>query len=93
MSCIITDTHTRCASLAIPTEPNGGNHTPAFTASAATPEAHEVSLVIMKALAHTGFRVIDDDAFFGKVRAWACQRWSGGYACWLTLGMCVVHLC
>lgn len=77
MLCTITDAHTR-ASLAIPTEPNGGNHTPAFTASAATPEAHEASLVIMKALAHTGFRVIDDDEFFSKVRTWTCQEWNGG---------------
>ena len=54
--------------LAIPTEPNGGNHTPSFAASARTPEAHEASLIIMKALAHTGFRVIDDDGFFKKVK-------------------------
>ncbi|KAH9027447.1 hypothetical protein EDB84DRAFT_310108 [Lactarius hengduanensis] len=30
--------------FSIPTEPNGGNHTPAFTSAAATPEAHQACL-------------------------------------------------
>lgn len=55
---------------AIPTEPGGINHTPAFTASAKTIVAHEETLVTVKALALTGFRVIDDDDWFAKVRAY-----------------------
>ena len=54
--------------LGIPTEPNGGNHTALFAASARTKEAHAATLVVIKALAHTGFRVIDDDKFFEEVR-------------------------
>ena len=52
---------------AIPTKPNGGNHTALFAASASTEEAHKATVVIVKALAHVGFRVIDDDEFFTKV--------------------------
>jgi hypothetical protein len=52
---------------AIPTEPNGGNHTPAFTSAAATPEAHQACLEVCKALALTGLRVIEDDQFYAKV--------------------------
>jgi hypothetical protein len=52
---------------AIPTEPNGANHTPAFTSAAATPEAHQACLDVCKALALTGFRVIDDDLFYAEV--------------------------
>ncbi|KAF8481373.1 hypothetical protein JB92DRAFT_3149256 [Gautieria morchelliformis] len=55
-------------SYAIPTKPNGGNHTASFAASARTQEAHDASLVIAKALAHTGFRVIDDSQFLDKVK-------------------------
>jgi len=53
--------------IAIPTKRNGGNHTALFTVSARTQEAHDASIVIAKALAYTGFRVIDDEAFFKKV--------------------------
>ena len=53
--------------LGIPTELNGGNHTALFAASARTKEAHAATLVVIKALAHTGFRVIDDDKFFQEV--------------------------
>ena len=52
---------------AIPTEPNGGNHTPAFTSAAATPEAHQACLEVCKALALTGLRVIEDDRFYAEV--------------------------
>ncbi len=52
---------------AIPTEPNGANHTPGFTSAAATPEAHEVCLEVCKALALTGVRVIEDDQFYAEV--------------------------
>jgi len=52
---------------AIPTEPNGGNHTPAFTSAAATLEAHQACLGVCKALALTGLRVIEDDQFYAEV--------------------------
>ena len=54
--------------LAIPTEPNGGKHTALFAASARTEEAHEATLKVIKGLAHTGFRVINDDKFFEEVQ-------------------------
>ncbi|KAH8998052.1 aminoacylase 1-like protein 2 [Lactarius akahatsu] len=54
--------------FSIPTEPNGGNHTPAFTSAAATPEAHQACLEVCKALALTGLRVIQDDQFYSEVR-------------------------
>ncbi|KLO18526.1 amidohydrolase [Schizopora paradoxa] len=53
---------------AIPTEPNGGNHTPQFTASARTVEAHKAMLEVVKALSLTAFRALDDDAFYAKAR-------------------------
>lgn len=52
----------------IPTEPNGGNHTPQFTASARTMEAHNAMLETVKALSLAAFRALDDDAFFTKAR-------------------------
>jgi len=48
-------------SFAIPTESNGGNHTKAFTLSAASKDAHTACLNISKALALTGLRVLADD--------------------------------
>lgn len=57
--------------FSIPTEPNGQNHTAAFTVAAATPEAHAAALVVMKGLAMAGFRVLDDAKFADRVqRAW-----------------------
>jgi hypothetical protein len=53
--------------IAIPTKPNGGNHTALFAASARTEEAHVQTLKVIKGLAHTGFRVINDDKFFNAV--------------------------
>ncbi|KAJ7804470.1 hypothetical protein B0H14DRAFT_3774384 [Mycena olivaceomarginata] len=53
---------------AIPTVPNGGNHTAEFTAAAITPEAHEETLKVTKALSLLGFRVIDDGKFFNDVK-------------------------
>ncbi|GJJ06039.1 hypothetical protein Clacol_000226 [Clathrus columnatus] len=50
----------------IPTLPNGKNHTKAFTDAARTEEAHNMSISVAKALAHTGFHVIDDDAFYSQ---------------------------
>lgn len=55
--------------FSIPTEPNGGNHTPAFNSAAATLEAHQACLEVCKALALTGLRVIEDDKFYAEVRA------------------------
>lgn len=55
--------------FSIPTEPNGGNHTPAFTSAAATLEAHNACLEVSKALALTGLRVIEDDQFYAEVKA------------------------
>ncbi|KAF5313402.1 hypothetical protein D9611_008575 [Ephemerocybe angulata] len=54
--------------FAIPTVHDGGNHTLAFTQSAATIEAHNACLDISKALATTGVRVLTDDAFFADVK-------------------------
>ncbi len=53
--------------LAIPTEENGGNHTPGFTRAAATIEAHYACLDVSKALAATGVRMVIDDKFFKRV--------------------------
>ena len=54
--------------IAIPTEPRGGNHTPAFAKAAITMAAHEETMVITKALALTGYRVLSDLDFFCKVK-------------------------
>ncbi|KAL4269002.1 peptidase M20A family protein [Pleurotus pulmonarius] len=54
--------------FAIPTSPGGGNHTPAFAQSARTKAAHDAAIVITKGLAHTGFRLLSDDAFFNQVQ-------------------------
>lgn len=52
--------------IAIPTIPDGGNHTPAFAEAAATEKAHEVCLNTSKALAAVGMRVLTDDMFLAK---------------------------
>ena len=52
---------------AIPTVPGGTNHTPEFTKSTATPEAHKATLNVAKALSAVGFRVLFDDHFFEEV--------------------------
>ncbi|KAI0305373.1 hypothetical protein B0F90DRAFT_1809121 [Multifurca ochricompacta] len=52
--------------FSIPTEPNGGNHTPAFTSAAITLEAHRACLEVCKALSLTGLRVIEDDVFYSE---------------------------
>ena len=59
--------------IAIPTEPRGGNHTPAFTKAAITMAAHEATMVISKALALTGYRVLSDPEFFCKVKHFSCH--------------------
>ncbi|KAI0050285.1 hypothetical protein FA95DRAFT_1487564 [Auriscalpium vulgare] len=55
--------------FSIPTVPDGGNHTRAFTAAAATPEAHQATLEVSKALGLTCARVLLDDDFFEEVKA------------------------
>ncbi|KDR78232.1 hypothetical protein GALMADRAFT_245310 [Galerina marginata CBS 339.88] len=54
--------------FAIPTVVDGGNHTRAFAASAATIEAHNACLDVSKALAATAMRVLTDDKFFEEVQ-------------------------
>jgi hypothetical protein len=53
--------------LAIPTKNGAINHTASFTGFAKTKEAHAETLTAIKALALTGFRVLDDDVWFSKV--------------------------
>ncbi|KAF8141560.1 hypothetical protein EV363DRAFT_1308441 [Boletus edulis] len=55
-------------SFAIPTQPHGGNHTPAFAISARSIEAHKVCMTVTKGLAWTGFLVLADDQFYTEVR-------------------------
>lgn len=55
--------------IAIPTEPQGGNHTPAFAKAAISEAAHDAAMVVTKALALTGYRVLSDFDFFRKVKA------------------------
>ena len=55
------------ADTAIPTTEGGANHTPEFTKSAATPEAHRATLQVAKGLSAVGFRVLADNAFFAEV--------------------------
>ncbi|KAF9508824.1 hypothetical protein BS47DRAFT_1384602 [Hydnum rufescens UP504] len=54
--------------FAIPTVKDGGNHTPQFTKSAETKEAHDITITVAKCIALTGLRVLSDGAFFAKVR-------------------------
>ncbi|KAJ3520990.1 hypothetical protein NMY22_g12501 [Coprinellus aureogranulatus] len=60
--------------IAIPTSPNGGNHTPAFAQAAATQEAHDAMLTITKGLALLGYRVLSDPQFLSEVRVLPCSR-------------------
>lgn len=53
--------------LAIPTVPNGGNHTAEFEKSVRTVEAHNATLTVVKGLALLGIRALDDDRFFDRV--------------------------
>ncbi|KAI0029188.1 hypothetical protein K488DRAFT_56990, partial [Vararia minispora EC-137] len=45
-----------------------GNHTVGFAKAAGTLRAHKASMLVMKGLAHTGLRVLDDDNFYREVR-------------------------
>ncbi|KAF9269937.1 hypothetical protein L218DRAFT_982642 [Marasmius fiardii PR-910] len=51
---------------AIPTVPDGGNHTPLFTSAATTEDAHRATLDVVEALALTGVRVVVDDEWYKK---------------------------
>ncbi|KIK61710.1 hypothetical protein GYMLUDRAFT_42741 [Collybiopsis luxurians FD-317 M1] len=53
----------------IPTEPDGRNHTPAFTRASATKEAHAANMISTRGLALTALRVIQDDALFQEMKA------------------------
>jgi metal-dependent amidase/aminoacylase/carboxypeptidase family protein len=55
-------------SFAIPTQPRGGNHTPAFATSARSVEAHQICMTVSKGLAWTGFLVLADDKFYAEVK-------------------------
>ncbi|KAI5994209.1 hypothetical protein EDD15DRAFT_2262715, partial [Pisolithus albus] len=54
--------------VTIPSVPNGGNHTPAFTEAASSIEAHEACLDVSKALAAVGMRALTDRSFLSKVK-------------------------
>jgi len=55
--------------FAIPTVPNGGNHTPAFAKAARSEAAHAATIAITKGLALTGYRVLTDADFFNRVKS------------------------
>ncbi|CEL61773.1 Peptidase M20 domain-containing protein 2 OS=Homo sapiens GN=PM20D2 PE=1 SV=2 [Rhizoctonia solani AG-1 IB] len=54
--------------FAIPTTPNGANHTPAYTAAARTQEAHERAVAVSKGLAALGLRALLDEEFLQIVK-------------------------
>jgi len=54
--------------IAIPTQPNGGNHTAAFADAARSEAAHTATIAVTKGLALTGYRVLTDSDFFSRVR-------------------------
>ncbi|KAG2159407.1 uncharacterized protein EDB93DRAFT_1115564 [Suillus bovinus] len=54
--------------FSIPTIPDGGNHTPVFTEAARSKVSHDACLVVSKALAAVGMRVLTDEAFLKKVK-------------------------
>ncbi|EIW75878.1 hypothetical protein CONPUDRAFT_93157 [Coniophora puteana RWD-64-598 SS2] len=52
----------------IPTIPDGGNHTLGFTDAAKTKVTHDATMVVSKALAAVGTRVLVDEEFAQKVK-------------------------
>lgn len=58
---------------AIPTVLDGGNHTLGFTEAARSEASHNACLVVSKALAAVGMRVLTDEAFLQKVGAGVVQ--------------------
>ncbi|KAL4777919.1 hypothetical protein BJX76DRAFT_344624 [Aspergillus varians] len=69
------------AYVAIPAEPGCKNHTPGFTAVAATKEAHELCVNAAKGMALVGWKVLADEATAVQIRkdfeADKAQRDSG----------------
>ncbi len=55
--------------FAIPCPPGAGNHTPGFTAAAATPEAHSATIRASKGLAFTALDLYLDPALLAAARA------------------------
>jgi len=53
----------------IPTTPNGGNHTPAFTKASATKEAHAANMVSTRSLALTALRIVQNEYLFQEMKA------------------------
>ncbi|KAJ4469583.1 hypothetical protein J3R30DRAFT_3661636 [Lentinula aciculospora] len=56
-------------SVAIPTEPHGGNHTPAFTKASATKEAHAAAMIATRGLALTALCILQNDELFQEMKA------------------------
>ncbi|KAG8690227.1 hypothetical protein FRC11_013053 [Ceratobasidium sp. 423] len=54
--------------FALSTVPNGGNHTPEFTAAARTQDAHDRAIVVSKGLATLGLRALLDEGFLLTVK-------------------------
>ena len=55
--------------FSIPTGKGEFNHTPGFTAAAATPEAFRATLEAAKGMAMVGLKILQDNEFAAKVRA------------------------
>jgi metal-dependent amidase/aminoacylase/carboxypeptidase family protein len=55
--------------FAIPCPPGVGNHTPGFTAAAATPEAHSATMRASKALAFTALDLCLDPTLLAEAKA------------------------
>ncbi|KAF8690361.1 Peptidase dimerization domain, partial [Rhizoctonia solani] len=55
--------------FALSTVPNGGNHTPEFTAAARTQEAHERAIIVSKGLATLGLRALLDEEFLSTIKS------------------------
>jgi amidohydrolase len=55
--------------FAIPCDPMNANHTAPFTDAAATPEAHENTIRVAKAMARAAYDVIADPTLLAEVRA------------------------
>ncbi|CAE6440339.1 unnamed protein product [Rhizoctonia solani] len=54
--------------FALSTVPNGGNHTPEFTAAARTQDAHERAIVMSKGLATLALRALLDKEFLQAIK-------------------------
>lgn len=53
---------------------DSANHTEGFAKAARSVEAHEATMLIMKGLALTAFRVLDDDEFWHRVYLFVIGR-------------------